>query len=162
MVDMALVVINNINVLPKQHLRRRVSIPPLRSININVIPSFGHIVNVNDNDRRNIVRPYLPRSARFKAGEAGKELFTVSQETSTLPDMPHSVLRRLLRSLLPSSTSMTMLRDPVSAEDSVSDRSTFLFNHSYPYLKAKRQTHQVYFISFSRKIYWSPLRRCLM
>jgi hypothetical protein len=47
------------HVIPEQHLRRRVAVTLLSSISINVIPSFGHIVNVGEGDKNKVVITFL-------------------------------------------------------------------------------------------------------
>ena len=50
-------------------------------------------------------------------GDNKKEHFIADLKTLTHPDMPHSVLKKLLRSQLQVNTSMTMLNDQDLAED---------------------------------------------
>ena len=113
-------------VIPKHSFRRRVLITSFSSININVIPSFGHIVNINEVDRNKVVPPYLCRSMKSINGENKEELSTACPETLTHPDMFLSALRKPLKNPLQVNISMITSRDQDLAEDWDSDRSSII------------------------------------
>ena len=56
-------------------------------ININVIPSFGRIVNMNEYDKNQKVLINLFRFMMYKPGEEEKEPFTNDLQTLTHLDM---------------------------------------------------------------------------
>lgn len=92
-----------------------------RSININVIPTFGHIVNVNEPDRQAKVSLSSLSSEKSNNGEPETELSTQCPETSTLLATLPFRSRKLLKNLLLRTTSTTTSRDLDSAGDSASD-----------------------------------------
>lgn len=112
------------HVLPKHHQLRRVTVKSFRSININVIPSFGHIVNIGENDKQRQVRFLALRFKKFRHGEPEKELCTTLPEILTHPATPPSVLERLSNSLCPHNIFMNMSKGQDSAEDSDFDSRT--------------------------------------
>lgn len=60
------------DVIPEHCWRRRVIVVSFSSININVIPSIGHIVNVSEVDRTRIVTPSLTQTQEVEAWRARK------------------------------------------------------------------------------------------
>jgi hypothetical protein len=83
----------------------------LRSININVIPSFGHIVNVAEGDKNKVVRLRLCSSGKYNTGDRPREPSTPHPRTSILLVMLLSACGKLLRSQLTANISTNMLRD---------------------------------------------------
>lgn len=69
----------------------------LRSININVVPSFGRIVIIGDYDKNARVNTTLFSFLKLKLGNREKEPSDQDQQTSTQPDTSHSVSEKLLR-----------------------------------------------------------------
>jgi hypothetical protein len=67
----------------------------IRSININVIPSFGHIVNVSENDKNKVVIQIILRSMKLINGEKPKEPFILNLETLILLGMLHLAFDKL-------------------------------------------------------------------
>ena len=63
----------------------------LRSININVIPTFGHIANVSEQDKNAKVLPLSCSCARLSSGGKRRAHFTPNQKISTPRGMPLSV-----------------------------------------------------------------------
>ena len=120
-----------------------VTLPSRSSININVVPSFGHIVNVGDNDRKNIVRIHSFRSTSSKTGGAERAHSTLNPATSTPPATPPSASRKSSRNPSPTSKSMTMSTGPASAGDLDSDPHSFLLNPSY-------KNHEDHLITLTR------------
>lgn len=104
-----------------------------RSININVVPSFGHIVNVAESDKNKLVTPPPCSSARSNSGDSKRAPFTSGPRTSTHPDTRRSVSARSWRSQSTRSTSTSMLNVRGSAEGSDSDPSPIPYHHhNYP------------------------------
>jgi hypothetical protein len=93
------------------------SFGPDGSININVVPSFGRIVQLPEQQKAVtvLVSPY--RSLRSRRGGDGRELFTLVRPTSTPADMCRSAPTKWLKTLLTNRTSTNTLRDPDSAAD---------------------------------------------
>jgi hypothetical protein len=59
----------------------------LSSININVIPSFGHIVNVSEGDKSKVVANISFRQDKLNNGEPKKEPYIPNLKTLTHHDM---------------------------------------------------------------------------
>jgi len=85
---------------------------PDGSININVVPSFGHIINVSEQHKLSTVSLILYRLLKLKDGEQPEEPSDKDQLTLTPADMLHSVPGKLLKIQLPNNISMNMLKDP--------------------------------------------------
>lgn len=120
-------------VIPEHHLRGRVTMPLGRSININVVPSFGHIVNVAEGDKNKLVTPPLCSSARSNSGDSKRAPSTSGPRTSIPPGTRPSVSARSWRSQSARNTSTSMLNVRGSAEDSDSDPSPIPYHHhNYP------------------------------
>ena len=92
-----------------------------RSININVIPTFGHIVNVSEQDKNAKVLPRWVSWERWSSGDKRRVPFTTSPRISIPRDTPLSVWERWLRSPSTASTSTSTLRGRDWAEDWDSD-----------------------------------------
>ena len=109
------------------------SVHSLRSININVIPTFGHIVNVNEADRQAKVFLTTFRSEKSINGVPKMEHFMPSLETLTqLVTLP-SLWRKWLRNQSLKNTSTITLRGLDWAEDSDFDSPCLiiLLNSNY-------------------------------
>lgn len=117
-------------VFPEHHCRGRVKIVRLRSININVIPSFGHIVNINEVDKQRQVWISRYSSKKLRPGDRKRVLFTSPPRISIPPDMLPSASGRSSRNLSMPSRSMSMLRGPDSAEDSDSDHQHLIIHNN--------------------------------
>ena len=101
-----------------------------------MVPSFGHIVNINEVDKNKVVHNLLFRSMRLTSGGSRGEPFMPDPKISTPPDMLPSASKRLLKSPWPVSTSMTMSKGQDSAEDWASDHSSKIIFILYPLLKS--------------------------
>lgn len=124
------------HVIPEHHFRRRVHAHPFRSININVIPSFGHIVNVSEPDKNKLVVQSWCRLEKLRPGEARRELFMSHPRTLTHHATLHSAWEKLSRSQLTKNISMNMSKDQGLAGDSDSD--CYPFHHPNSSLTYKR------------------------
>lgn len=90
---------------------------PDGSININVVPSFGRIVQLPENQKVVTVHDSLCRFPKLMLGEPEREPFAKDQLTSTPADTSHSALGKSSRIPLTNSTFTNMLKDQDSAED---------------------------------------------
>jgi len=97
------------------------------SININVIPSFGHIVNVNETDKNKVVHLSLFSSMKLINGNRKKEHFTINLKTLILLAMLHSVSAKLLKNQSMRSIFTSTSKNLDSAKDSDFDNSSTLF-----------------------------------
>lgn len=108
------------------------SFSPDGSININVVPSFGRIIQCPENQKYATVHPTLSRSQKSMPGEHAKEPSTTGPLTSTPAATSPSAPRKSSRSQSISSTSTSMLKDPDSAEDSAfDDLNNYVSSSSY-------------------------------
>jgi len=83
----------------------------ISSININVIPSFGHIVNVSESDKSKVVGRIWYRQYKLKNGEPQKEPFIANLKTLIHHDMLLSVWERSSKSQSTASTFTNTSRD---------------------------------------------------
>ncbi len=103
----------------------------LRSININVIPSFGRIVNVIDNEKD--VRVYFRlifSSEKSKPPEPDSEPSDKNPLTLIPPDTFHSAPGKSSKNPSTNSKSMNTSKGPDFHEDSDSDLNTLFYINS--------------------------------
>ena len=100
---------------------------PDGSININVVPSFGRIIQLPEQQKYTTVFNLLPRLLKLKHGERKKEPFEADQLISILAGTFPSALNKLLSSQLPKTTFTSTLKDLDSAEDLDFDSYNSLF-----------------------------------
>lgn len=120
---------------------------PDGSININVVPSFGRIVQLPEPQKVTTVLYFWCRFLKLKHGELEKVLLEQDQLISTQADIYHLVLDKLLRTQLITNISMNMLKDQDLAEDLVFD----YLNIKIYLISSNSKTNvlKLYFISFS-------------
>ena len=94
------------------------SFGPDGSININVVPSFGRIVQLPEQQKVVTVHIRLPRSQKLKHGELEKVPWDKDLQTLTQADIFLSVLEKSLKIQLINRTFTIMSKDPDLAEDS--------------------------------------------
>lgn len=88
------------------------------SININVVPSFGHIVLLPEQQKAmTVIYLFYHRLQKLKDGEPQEVLLEADPLTSTQADTLHSVLKKSLKTQLTKLIFMNMLKDQDSAED---------------------------------------------
>ena len=149
-------------VLPKYYPRRRVRVNSLRSININVIPSFGHIINVSEVDKQRQVTQLLFSCRKSRPGEPERGLCMLLPKISILLAMPHLVSAKWLNSLLNRSTFMITSKGQGSAGDLASDASSRIYTHqiikyhfSFTNFSCCPSLHSVFAIELLQiEIYW--------
>ena len=105
------------------------SFGPDGSININVVPSFGRIIQCPENQKFTTVLPILCRSLKSMLGELEKVPFTKDPPISTPLAMSPSAPRKSLKTQSINNTFTSMSRDPVSAEDLDFDDLSIILQH---------------------------------
>lgn len=106
------------DVFPKFLWSRWVPCPYMsRSININVIPTFGRIVQVAENQKQSTVSHLSFRSPKLKAGNTGREPCIKDQLISTPTDTSPSAQEKWWKTQSHPSIFMNTLKNPDLAED---------------------------------------------
>lgn len=103
------------------------SFGPDGSININVVPSFGRIVQIPEQQKVVTVNYLTCRFLKYKHGELEREHLELLLQTSIQKGMSHSALNKLSRIQSAMNTFTNMLNDLDSAEDSDFDLNSKIF-----------------------------------